>query len=237
MPSVNEPTASYHATEEPGILFQAAGKLHELRIDDLRQAIRENQVSFPSQVPAFARHDRPDVQQKVVQLYFVLGWSSDHIGPRYGLSRARVQQILNAWMWRAVELGYVQFVPLAEMVFPSGEQAPIHVVLSQVRNAGAAPIVQRPVRLRSGSRRLTVNHSSRRKGVQKGPRPRRRFELRQISRVLRQLRAGRSVAEIAGEIGSSLGTIYRWREQQEIGNARVTRAARQRRRNADDGVR
>jgi len=37
----------------------------ELRIAKLRKAIRNNQVSFPSQVPAFPKHDRPDLQQKL----------------------------------------------------------------------------------------------------------------------------------------------------------------------------
>lgn len=38
-----------------------------LRIDKLRIALRENRVSFPAQVPLFAKHDRPDLQRKLVQ--------------------------------------------------------------------------------------------------------------------------------------------------------------------------
>src|ERR1700730_13200268 len=82
--------------------------LYEMRIDDLRDAIRKNRVSFPSQVPTFPKHDRPDLQRRLVQLYFSFGWSGSKIGARYGLSRLRVQQILNTWKRRAVEVGYVQ---------------------------------------------------------------------------------------------------------------------------------
>src|SRR5579862_1767576 len=87
--------------------------LIEMRTDKLRQAIRKNQVSFPSQVPSFPKHDRPDLQQKLAQLYFVCGWSGPKIGARYGLSRLRIQQILNTWKRRAVEQGYIQTVPPA----------------------------------------------------------------------------------------------------------------------------
>jgi hypothetical protein len=93
--------------------------LCEMRIGKLRKAIRKNQVSFPSQVPTFPKHDRPDLQRKLVQLYFVLGWSPQRIGARYGLSRSRAQQILNVWKKRAVETGYVQTVPPPEMIHTS----------------------------------------------------------------------------------------------------------------------
>jgi hypothetical protein len=88
--------------------------LQQLTLEQMRAAIRSNQVSFPSQVPTFARHDRPDLQRKLVQLYFVLGWSCGTIGARYGLIRQRVQQILNTWKRRAVEMGYIQTIPGAE---------------------------------------------------------------------------------------------------------------------------
>jgi len=89
-------------------------KIECIRLDRLRQAIRSNQVSFPAQVPIFEKHDRPDLQRKIVQLYFVLGWSCSGIARRYGLIRQRVQQILNTWKRRAVEMGYVQRIPPAE---------------------------------------------------------------------------------------------------------------------------
>jgi len=82
-----------------------------LRLSDLRQAIRENRVSFPAQVPVFAKHDRPDLQRRLVQLYFLLGWSCTDIAERHGITRQRVQQILNTWKRRAAQMGYVQDIP------------------------------------------------------------------------------------------------------------------------------
>jgi hypothetical protein len=88
-------------------------KLDSLRIDQLREVLRRNQVTFPSQVPTFERHDRPDLQWKIAQLYFVLGWSCEGIAQRYGLIHQRVRQILKTWKRRAVEMGFIQHIPLA----------------------------------------------------------------------------------------------------------------------------
>ncbi|HTW65429.1 MAG TPA: hypothetical protein VME17_12460 [Bryobacteraceae bacterium] len=82
-----------------------------VKIKKLREGIRANRISFPSQVPVFQKHDRADLQRKAVLLYFVFGWSCRRIGARYGLRRQRVQQILNTWTRRAVETGYVQTIP------------------------------------------------------------------------------------------------------------------------------
>jgi hypothetical protein len=65
-------------------------------------------------VPTFEKHDRPDVQWKLVQLYFILGWNCDAIGARYGLIRQRVRQILTTWKRRAVEMGFIQYIPPVE---------------------------------------------------------------------------------------------------------------------------
>jgi len=97
-----------HRDQEPNI--------HVMSLNRLREAIRSNSISFPAQVPVFEKHDRPDLQQKLVQLYFVLGWSCMDIAARYGLIRQRVQQILNTWKRRAVDMGYVQHIPSAEAV-------------------------------------------------------------------------------------------------------------------------
>jgi len=75
-----------------------------------------NSISFPSQVPVFHRDDRPDLQRKFAQLYFVLGWSCGRIAVRYGIVRQRVGQILNAWTRRAVEMGYIQIIPPPEVL-------------------------------------------------------------------------------------------------------------------------
>jgi hypothetical protein len=85
--------------------------LNRLRIDRLRRAIQANRVSFPSTVPTFEHHDRPDLQRKMAQLYFVMGWSRERIGDRYGLIHQRVSQILRTWKRRAVETGYIQYIP------------------------------------------------------------------------------------------------------------------------------
>lgn len=94
-------------------------KLDSLRIDQLRLAIRSNLVSFASQVPTFERHDRPDLQWKLVQLYFVMGWSCEAIGERYGLIHQRVRQILKTWKQRAVEMGFIQYIPPAAYPIPA----------------------------------------------------------------------------------------------------------------------
>jgi hypothetical protein len=94
-------------------------KLDSLRIDQLRLAVQANLVSFASPVPTFERHDRPDLQWKLVQLYFVMGWSCDAIGERYGLIHQRVRQILKTWKQRAVEMGFIQYIPPAEYLIPA----------------------------------------------------------------------------------------------------------------------
>ena len=86
-------------------------KLDSLRIDELRLAIRANQVTFPSPVPTFGRHDRADLQWKLAQLYFVHGWNCEGIAAKYGLIHQRVRQILKTWKRRAVETGYIQSFP------------------------------------------------------------------------------------------------------------------------------
>jgi len=85
--------------------------LHGLRLDQLRHAVRNNLVSFPSQVPVFERHDRPDLQRRIVQLYFFFGWSCATIAARYGMLRQRVGQVLSTWRRRALETGYIQYIP------------------------------------------------------------------------------------------------------------------------------
>jgi len=104
--------------------------LHGLRADQLRTAVRRNLVTFPSQIPVFARHDRPDLQRRVVQLYFILGWSCETIAARYGMLRQRIGQVLNTWKRRAVETGYIQFIPPAEALHRPDRT--IRVVLSAV---------------------------------------------------------------------------------------------------------
>lgn len=83
----------------------------------LRQAVQENLASFPSQVPAFAKQARPDLQQKLALLYFVRGWTMDDLAKRYGLGRQRVGQILSAWRTSALKEGYIQAIEPAHPLF------------------------------------------------------------------------------------------------------------------------
>jgi hypothetical protein len=99
-------------------------KLESLTLNELRRRVRQNRVSFPSQVPAFPKHDRPDVQVKAVQLYFLFGWSCNRIAQRYGLLRQRVQQILSTWKRRAIEMGYIQEIPPAKDIPPAAPSQP-----------------------------------------------------------------------------------------------------------------
>jgi Transposase len=191
-------------------------KLIEMRTDKLRKAIRKNQVSFPSQVPSFPKHDRPDLQQKLAQLYFVCGWSGPKIGARYGLSRLRVQQILNTWKRRAVEQGYIQTVPPTERTLLSPDRPPIRVVLSRVVNAACAPVIELPPSSPSDSQRSTCEQVPNRVDSQRGYRSRTKFDTSQVAGVLKQLQAGRTPAEIADELGTSAHTIRVWKEQQEM---------------------
>lgn len=109
-------------------------KVGALRLNHLRKEIRSNRVSFPSQVPIFEKHDRPDLQRKIVQLYFVLGWSCGSIGDRYGLIRQRIQQILNTWKRRAVEMGYIQHIPPAEDLVKAPPGLAVPALLPSIPN-------------------------------------------------------------------------------------------------------
>jgi transposase-like protein len=74
----------------------------------LRTAITRNLVSFPAQVRSFMKRSSGDLQERIVQLYFVRGWSVRKICERYGLSKAMAHKLLAEWRIRAVESGYIQ---------------------------------------------------------------------------------------------------------------------------------
>jgi hypothetical protein len=114
LPAISESTQTPRKVERRPLPSLDDGQLKLLRIDQLREALRLNAISFPSQVPVFNRHDRPDLQWKFAQLYYVLGWSSADIAARYGIVTQRAGQILNAWTRRAVALGYIQVIPPVE---------------------------------------------------------------------------------------------------------------------------
>jgi len=74
----------------------------------LRTAITRNLVSFPAQVRPFMKRTSGDLQERIVQLYFVRGWSVRSICERYGLSKAMAHKLLAEWRIRAVESGFIQ---------------------------------------------------------------------------------------------------------------------------------
>jgi hypothetical protein len=86
------------------------GNVEEMDISILRRAIRANRVSFPSQIPTFPGCPLPEMQPKLVQLYFVMGWSRAKIAARYGLPAYRVESVLNSWKSRAAHAGYIQHI-------------------------------------------------------------------------------------------------------------------------------
>ncbi len=114
--------------------------VEDLKIDQLRRAIRSNRISFPAQVPWFPKHDRPDLQPKIALLYFLFGWSCGRIGERYGLRRQRVQQILNTWTTRAVQTGYLQTIPPANPLTQWPHPEPAHCTLRMVPNRIFVPV-------------------------------------------------------------------------------------------------
>jgi two-component system KDP operon response regulator KdpE len=96
--------------------FQSAGGT---RIDSLRKAIEANRINFPVPVPIFPSQFRPDLQWRLVELYFVRGWSSRQLAERYGLTARRIQQSLQHWADYAVARGYLQEIPPERTLTPS----------------------------------------------------------------------------------------------------------------------
>jgi hypothetical protein len=74
----------------------------------LRTAITRNLVTFPAQIQPFMKRTAGDLPERIVQLYFVRGWSVRNICDRYGMSKAMVHKLLAEWRIRAVESGYIQ---------------------------------------------------------------------------------------------------------------------------------
>ena len=70
----------------------------------------ENRVVFPAPVPVFARQYRADVQRRLVELYFVRGWSFYQLGGRYRITAGRVRQTIRRWVEHAIALNYLQSI-------------------------------------------------------------------------------------------------------------------------------
>lgn len=96
----------------------------------LRTAITRNLISFPSQIRPFTKRTVADLQVRVVQLYFVRGWSVRRIGDRYNLRKDSVHQLLAQWRIRAIESGYIQEI----------EPGVLTAVVPEGQDTGASPI-------------------------------------------------------------------------------------------------
>jgi len=83
----------------------------------LRIAIQRNLVSFPSQIPALMKRPGGDMQERIAQLYFALGWTVRSLCERYCLSKAMVQKLLSEWRVRAIGAGYIQDIHPDELEF------------------------------------------------------------------------------------------------------------------------
>jgi hypothetical protein len=90
----------------------------------LRAAVRRNLVSFPSQVPVFAKPPGNHIQSKAVQLYFVRGWSLRQVCLRYGLRKKIVQNLLSEWRMRAISAGLIQEIQSEDLSQFLSEQQP-----------------------------------------------------------------------------------------------------------------
>jgi hypothetical protein len=74
----------------------------------LREAVKNNSVSFPSQTPCFASNADGGLHWRIAQLYYVSGWSLGCICRRHRLSKQMVRNILTQWRVRAIAAGLVQ---------------------------------------------------------------------------------------------------------------------------------
>lgn len=97
-------------------ISRGVAEIETADIGALREAVRANLVSFPSQVPAFPGHGKPGIQARLVQLYFVRGWNCADIGKRFNLSSTHVRNILCLWKNRAARAHFVQLIPPAEPI-------------------------------------------------------------------------------------------------------------------------
>jgi hypothetical protein len=88
-----------------------AGDLARAGLDQLREAIRSNSVSFPSSAPAFEKRGRAELQWRFAVLYFVRGWDCKGIASKYSILPQQVRRILKVWSDRAVAEGYIQYIP------------------------------------------------------------------------------------------------------------------------------
>jgi hypothetical protein len=105
-----------HSLAEAITLLESISTLDDAGNRVVRAGIRNNLITFPSEVPVFRKTTRPDLQAKIAVLYFVRGWSTTQIGERYQIGRQRVAQIITKWRMRAVRSGYIQLINEATLI-------------------------------------------------------------------------------------------------------------------------
>jgi hypothetical protein len=88
-----------------------AQRSHPDHIDSVRDAIHTNRISFPAQIPVFAHQFRPEIQRRLVDLYFIRNWSTKQLAERYKVTPRRIQQSLQNWADCAIACGYLQEIP------------------------------------------------------------------------------------------------------------------------------
>lgn len=91
---------------------------------ELRAAIRNHQVTFPSQVVTFGGRAGGDAAGRIAQLYFVGGWSVGRLRDRYGLTKSAMHTLLRDWRSRAIAAGFIQEIDLPESAYLKAEWAP-----------------------------------------------------------------------------------------------------------------
>lgn len=113
----------------------------------LRLAIQRNLVSFPAQLTPLTKRASGDLQERLVQLYFLHRWSVRSLCKRYRLDKAAVQHLLSEWRRRAIAAGYLQEIypealePIAqgvEEIGPPDYVSPGAVVQFAAAGAGGA---------------------------------------------------------------------------------------------------
>jgi Transcriptional regulatory protein, C terminal len=137
--------------------------LAELTIEKLRTAIRNNRISFPSQVPAFSGQPQPEIQWRMATLFFINKWSYDALSSRYGLSVSYVSVLIRQWAQRAIHLGYLQDIPPAVSRRVRGAAAPyskrVRSVTPQSCLLGKTLIDLKTHRIRSEGQNLPLTPS------------------------------------------------------------------------------
>jgi DNA-binding winged helix-turn-helix (wHTH) protein len=86
----------------------------ELTVKKLRERIRNNKMTFPSQVPAFSGQPKAKILWRMAALFFVGGWSYPTLAARYGLCAEYVRLLIKQWTQRAIHLGLIQEIPSAD---------------------------------------------------------------------------------------------------------------------------